>query len=138
MTRENLLQLLCFDSIVDRFMNIETSYGNTCKWLLQSTEYLDWLDAEKLPEYHGFFWIKGKSECGKSTVTKFVFNEIQKSLRNTTLLSFFFNARGTELERTTFGLYRSLLVQLLKHYPSNAPALKVENSSLSPRTTPRR
>ena len=43
-------------------------------------------------------------------LTKFAFLELNK---NTKVISFFFNARGTYLEKSTTGLYRSLLVQLL-------------------------
>jgi len=42
----------------------------------------------------------------------------KKSMAETILLSFFFNARGTELEKSTTGLYRSLLVQLLESCPN--------------------
>ena len=45
--------------------------------------------------------------------------EIKKVSRNTTLLSFFFNARGSQLERSTVGLYRSLLVQFLQEHRSD-------------------
>src|SRR5690348_13770920 len=100
-------------------MNIKPGHSKTCRWLLESTAYLDWLDPDKVPEHHGFFWIKGKPGCGKSTLTKFAFMEIKKSFRDATLLSFFFNARGTHFEKTTIGLYRSLLVQLLDTFPDD-------------------
>jgi hypothetical protein len=100
-------------------MNIKEGHAKTCRWLLQSTEYLDWLSVDKLPEHHGFFWIKGKPGCGKSTLMKFAFTEIRRSLQNISLLSFFFNARGASLERSTIGLYRSLLLQLLEKIPDD-------------------
>ena len=113
--KKDLLNSLRFDQIDDRFMNIKPNHVKTCKWLLESKEFSDWLDLDKLSEHHGFFWIKGKPGCGKSTLTKFAFMEIKKKTSpNTTLLSFFFNARGSPLERSTSGLYRSLLVQLLE------------------------
>jgi hypothetical protein len=115
--KNDLLDSLRFDQIDDRFMNIKPRHVKTCKWLLESKEYLDWLNVDKLSEHHGFFWIKGKPGCGKSTLTKFAFLEIKKASQNTTLLSFFFNARGSRLEKSTVGLYRSLIVQVLeKHY----------------------
>jgi len=114
-----LLDFLRFDEIDDRFVNIKPGHSKTCRWLLKNTAYLDWLNPDKLPEHHGFFWIKGKPGCGKSTLTKFAFTEIKKSLRDATLLSFFFNARGTHLEKSTIGLYRSLLVQLLDTCPND-------------------
>jgi ankyrin repeat protein len=126
-TKECLLDSLRFDQIDDRFVNIKPGLAKTCRWLLQSPEYLDWLDPEKLSDHHGFLWIKGKPGCGKSTLTKFAFMEAKKVHRDTTLLSFFFNARGTGLEKSTIGLYRSLLAQLVDkctgyeealHFPS--------------------
>lgn len=44
---------------------------------------------------------------------KFVFNRAQETMKDKVILSFFFNARGEELERSTAGMYRSLLLQLL-------------------------
>jgi Cdc6-like AAA superfamily ATPase len=117
--KKDLLESLRFDQIDDRFMNIKPGHAKTCRWLLESTEYLDWMNVDKLSEHHGFFWIKGKPGCGKSTVTKFAFMEIKKSSQSTALLSFFFNARGSDLERNTIGLYRSLLVQLLEKFPGS-------------------
>ncbi|KAF5560764.1 ankyrin 3 [Fusarium phyllophilum] len=38
-------------------------------------------------------------------------------MRNKTILSFFFNARGEELEKSTVGMYRSLLLQMLQQLP---------------------
>jgi ankyrin repeat protein len=41
--------------------------------------------------------------------------------RDTTILSFFFNARGRELEKTTEGMYRSLLHQVYTAFPNRLP-----------------
>jgi ankyrin repeat protein len=116
---KDLLESLRFDQIDDRVMNIKPGHVKTCRWLLGSTEYLEWRRADKLSEHHGFFWIKGKPGSGKSTLTKFVLMETKKSLRDTIVLSFFFNARGSHLEKNTIGLYRSLLVQLLEKPPAS-------------------
>lgn len=48
---------------------------------------------------------------------KWAFQYTQKSHREDILISFFFNARGERLERSTEGMYRSLLVQLLEKVP---------------------
>ena len=119
LSRDLLLDCLRFDQIDDRFTNIKPSLTRTCRWLLESKEYLGWRCLDKLPEHCGFFWIKGKPGCGKSTLTKFAFMEMKKSMRSTPLLSFFFNARGFHLENSTIGMYRSLLVQLLKMCPND-------------------
>ncbi|KAK4239627.1 hypothetical protein C8A03DRAFT_42779 [Achaetomium macrosporum] len=80
-------------------------------------EYLDWLDPKKLADHHGFLWLKGKPGTGKSTLMKFALANARKSMRDTIVISFFFNARGADLEKSTAGMYRSLLLQLLERVP---------------------
>ncbi|UZP39432.1 hypothetical protein NXS19_007248 [Fusarium pseudograminearum] len=50
---------------------------------------------------------------------KFLYLRAKRKDRNSQSLtgSFFFNARGEELEKTVSGMYRSLLLQLLKGFP---------------------
>jgi ABC-type molybdenum transport system ATPase subunit/photorepair protein PhrA len=67
-----------------------------------------------LSEYYSLLWIKGKPGTGKSTLLKFAFANARKTMLDRKLISFFFNARGEELERSTIGMYRSLLLQLLE------------------------
>lgn len=109
-----LLDSLRFDQIDARRMNIKNAHTKTCKWLFKKCEYLDWLNAAKLSEHHGFLWIKGKPGTGKSTLMKFALSNARKKMKNRTIISFFFNARGEHLEKSTIGMYRSLLLQLLE------------------------
>jgi hypothetical protein len=76
------------------------------------------MNIEKLDKHRGFLWIKGKAGTGKSTLMKFVWGNARKRMENHLVLSFFFNARGEELEKSTLGVYRSLLVQLFECRPS--------------------
>jgi hypothetical protein len=99
-------------------MTIKTAHAKTCRWLLNNSQYLDWLDTTKLIEHHGFLWIKGNAGTGKSTLMKFAWTHARKELKGHIVLSFFFNARGEEIERTTSGTYRSLLLQLLEGFPA--------------------
>ncbi|KAK4152536.1 hypothetical protein C8A00DRAFT_44431 [Chaetomidium leptoderma] len=113
-----LLDSLRFEQIDHRFKSVRAAHAKTCCWFLETPEYLDWLDAQRSNDHHGFLWIKGKPGAGKSTLMKFVidrFHRFQANPRNE--IVFFFNARGAELEKTTIGMYRSLLVQLLKPRP---------------------
>lgn len=48
---------------------------------------------------------------------KFAYANSRKTLKDKVLLSFFFNARGEDLEKSTIGTYRSLLLQLLERLP---------------------
>jgi ankyrin repeat protein len=113
--REALLQSLRFSQLDSRLLSVRAAHAKTCSWFLESTAYLEWLDSRKLGDHHGFFWIKAKPGAGKSTLMKFVLTKYRRKFRNG--VSFFFNARGAELERTTVGMYRSLLLQILETRP---------------------
>ena len=112
-----LLDSLRFDQIDARQMTIKKAHTQTCKWLLETPKHLDWLDPSKLGEHHGFLWIKGKPGTGKSTLMKFALANAQKKMKDHIVISFFFNARGDDLEKSTIGMYRSLLLQLLERLP---------------------
>lgn len=45
---------------------------------------------------------------------KFLHGHANRAMTDTTIISFFFNARGAELEKSTLGMYRSLLIPLLE------------------------
>lgn len=127
---KELLRLLYFDQIDARLWSLRKAQAKTCKWLLATPQYRQWINAEKSPEanwpnYGGFFWIKGKPGTGKSVMMKFLFSEAKRTIRSTKklLISFFFNARGSELEMSTLGLYRSLLLQLFDAAPETKSAL---------------
>jgi nucleoside phosphorylase len=115
--KKTLMDSLRFDQIDARQMTIKNAHNKTCKWLLQKSEYLDWLDPKKVHDHHGFLWIKGKAAMGKSTLMKFALATARKSMKNAIVVSFFFNARGDALEKSTIGMYRSLLLQLLERLP---------------------
>ncbi|KAN0072304.1 hypothetical protein V8E54_009233 [Elaphomyces granulatus] len=119
-TRQNLIDLLQFDQIDARLMTLKTAQAKTCRWFLRKPEYSDWMCVEKLQDHHGFLWIKGKPGAGKSILMKFLFSNAKDSAKanpNTLVISFFFNARGDHLEKSTVGLYRSLLFQIFEKAP---------------------
>ncbi|KAF5845063.1 hypothetical protein GGP41_001164 [Bipolaris sorokiniana] len=115
--KQQLLKSLEFDQIDERKNTIKRAHTKTCKWLLKSAPYLDWLETTKRSEHHGFLWIKGKAGAGKSTLMKFALERAPKELQGSSTLSFFFNARGSTMEKSTTGTYRSLLLQLLTGFP---------------------
>jgi ankyrin repeat protein len=115
--RSKLLNSLRYDQIYSRYTTIKKSHRKTCEWLLGTPDYIDWLDDVKQHEHHGFLWIKGNPGTGKSTLIKFALANAQAAKRDTVILYFFFNARGNDLEKSTIGMYRSLLLQLLEQVP---------------------
>ena len=112
--RRNLLTSLSFDQMDSRRSTIKSAYSTTCKWLLKHSAYMDWIDPNKLHQHHGFLWINGKPGAGKSTLMKFAHACAYRARdEHEIILSFFFNARGNELERSNVGMYQALLFQLL-------------------------
>ncbi|RMZ43261.1 hypothetical protein AFCA_009316 [Aspergillus flavus] len=111
------LESLRFEQIDSRHRTIRMAHAKTCQWLLSCQEYKDWINPGLTGRHHGIFWIKGKPGTGKSTIMKFAFSKTPRQVKDTTIISFFFNARGNSLEKTVVGMYRSLLCQLLDKLP---------------------
>ena len=92
---------------------IEDPANGTCEWLSKHPTYLKWFDQQ-----HGMLWIKGKPGAGKSTLIKHAVWCLER-LRggDAVLASFFFHGRGALIQKTTAGIFRSLLHQLLPQLP---------------------
>ncbi|KAH7353479.1 hypothetical protein B0T11DRAFT_331412 [Plectosphaerella cucumerina] len=110
-----LLETIHLPRMGSRRSAIRPPQKKTCSWLLDHPTYLDWLDPDKQEYHHGFLWIRGKAGAGKSTLMKFLYSEARKVNDDSSVISYFFNARGEYLERSTIGMYRSLLKHLLVH-----------------------
>ncbi|KAK0655557.1 putative Pfs NB-ARC and ankyrin-domain-containing protein, partial [Cercophora newfieldiana] len=95
----------------DRSHDIGSAIEGTCEWLLQHKTYRSWAVCDR-----GLLWIKGKPGSGKSTLLKYALGKY-KTRGGALVLSFFFHGRGDELQRTPFGLWRSLLHQVLRQAP---------------------
>lgn len=115
--RINFVEALHFDYMDSRYESVDAAHINTCRWLFQKSEYHTWRSPEHLESHHGFLWIKGKAGSGKSTLMKCAFEHAEKSFRQDKIISFFFNARGQHLEKSVEGMYRTLLFQLIRHFP---------------------
>jgi hypothetical protein len=122
-TGERLHEALNFDEREDRLATIGKAHEETCQWLFERDEYKAWRDPDKRHIHHGFFWIKGKPGTGKSTLMKCAYNRGLKEFPDDVIVSFFFNARGAQLQQSTEGMYRSLLCQLLEQMPHLAARL---------------
>ena len=118
------MDALWFPAADARYSTIKAAHTRTCTWMLQRPEYQDWFDANKSPRHHGLLWIKGKPGSGKSTLMKFIVANARKMEGDVVVISFFFNARGEDLEKSTLGMYRSLLHQFLKALPELQTILK--------------
>jgi len=115
--KQSLIDKLYFAKIDERLTSLTAAQGTTCRWFLEKEEYISWRDPAKRSDHGGFIWIKGNPGTGKSTLMKLLFEEAKLGAKNDLLqitLSFFFLARGTDEEKSTVGLYRSLLHQLFE------------------------
>jgi ankyrin repeat protein/5S rRNA maturation endonuclease (ribonuclease M5) len=70
-------------------------------------------------------WIKGKPGAGKSTLMAFIYKSFQENvlLKQTVVLEYFFHGRGTELQHTRLGMFRSLMHQLFISVPLIRPSI---------------
>jgi len=66
---------------------------------------------------HGLLWIKGKPGAGKSTLVRHVLATDERASHKIVFASFFFHARGSVLQKSPLGLFRSLLHQILQQVP---------------------
>jgi ankyrin repeat protein len=119
---KSLMKRLEFDQMDDRLATIVTAHSDTCQWLFESEEYIAWRHPDAVNTDRGFLWLKGKPGAGKSTLMKSARHYGERE-HGDTVISFFFNARGVELQKSTQGMYRSLLYQLLDKRTEQLAAL---------------
>jgi ankyrin repeat domain-containing protein 50 len=100
----------------------DKAHPDTCNWILEHKSYTQWLHEKR-----GLLWIKGKPGAGKSTLLAYIFRIFQEnsSAQADLSLEFFFHGRGTALQKSSIGMYRSLLHQLyVMDKPSRDPIRK--------------
>jgi hypothetical protein len=124
--RTAVLEALRFDALETRRKTVKDHLAKTCKWILDHPACAKWMKLE-----HKFFWIKGKPGAGKSVLIKYLDQHITRRLKKSRAIGlyFYFNARGTQLEKSFLGLYRSLLVQLVDLVPELAHELDTLNTN---------
>ncbi|KAG8623426.1 hypothetical protein KVT40_008402 [Elsinoe batatas] len=110
--RQRYLASLSFGQLGTREASVRHALKETCEWVVSRQEVIKWLEPDE-NERQKLLWIKGKPGTGKSTIVKFMCNRIKRSRKNAIVLNFFFNARGSNFERSTAGTFRALLHQLL-------------------------
>ena len=138
--RKRLLDSLWFNELWSREERIVDAHRETFEWIFDSTgkgvgrwdNFVEWLECGK-----GIYWIKGKAGSGKSTLMSFLAQDSRtpKSLKvwaagkSILMPKFYFWSGGTPVERSTEGLLRSLLWQILNQSPD------VQVSDLGPRSS---
>lgn len=141
--RQQFLQSLWYPEIYSRQERVREAHQKTFQWVFERhdfdestprwTNFVDWLEQRG-----GLYWISGKAGSGKSTLMNFIYqdNRTRHFLATWSgaklILTpgvFLWNA-GTALEKSTEGLLRSLLYQILKKLP-NLTSLSTESHSSS-------
>ena len=119
---EKILLSLQFETISTRKSDIPQAHKETFRWSLseEKASLATWLRSG-----HGSYWIEGKAGSGKSTLMKYLQKEfLTRELllewahdRALLVLSHFFWAQGTDLQRNLTGLFRTLLFYIFMQDP---------------------
>jgi ankyrin repeat protein len=97
--------------------SIGAVHEGTCNWVFEHPKYTDWLNGP--PE---ILWLNGKPGAGKSTIMKHLTQETDsraKRFSEELIASFFFKYSGDAFQRTSVGLFRSLLHQFWSQIPGS-------------------
>ena len=102
----------------EREDNITENLEGTCSWILSSDEYQRWIQSG------GVLLIRGNPGCGKSTLLKYALTcaRQKKCFSKSLMISFFFDASGTESQNSIISMLRSLLDQLVEQDEQVRPA----------------
>ncbi|KAL7815164.1 hypothetical protein V8C26DRAFT_429541 [Trichoderma gracile] len=106
---QKVLESLEFPQMYHRQLVIRSPCKGTGNWLLQDPNYEAWLNGD-----HRFLWVKGSAGSGKSTLMKHTLAELLKSTESSavTIASYFYDASGQALEKSSRGLLQSVLYQI--------------------------
>lgn len=89
--------------------NIERAAEGTCSWLMEHSDYQTWST-----QGHGLLWVTGSPGAGKSVLMDKLVTSVGKRTDDRVIVaSFFVHGRGTQMQRSPSGLYRSILHQIL-------------------------
>ncbi|KAM5363810.1 hypothetical protein ACJZ2D_011844 [Fusarium nematophilum] len=116
------LQYLRFPNMENRYQSIESPAADTGLWLLQNKAYTEWLLGHDLGWRNCLLRLVGKPGAGKSTLMKEALRYARVALPASTncIAHFFADAKAGSMGQSPLGIYRSLLYQLLPHYPDEA------------------
>lgn len=119
------LQSLLFPNMNQRTQNLECPAEGTCSWFFEHGAFVDWLTHENQDQFRGLLWLRGKPGSGKSTLLKeaFLRATMEVSGSECHVASFFFNAKGDDLEHSPFGMLRSIIHQMCSQSPNLLGAL---------------
>ncbi|KAI1347005.1 hypothetical protein F5Y01DRAFT_296381 [Xylaria sp. FL0043] len=120
-----VLESLYFPELSRRWHQIKKADIQSNEWIYdpEQTSFVSWLEGQRQGD--GFFYVTGRAGSGKSTLMKFVSENEHtiQSLRKWAgkaklyTASYYFWIQGTEKQKTSAGLFQSLLYQILRSIP---------------------
>ncbi|KAL1848935.1 hypothetical protein Daus18300_013444 [Diaporthe australafricana] len=145
--RRQFISIFRYDSMSYRETGVAEAHEVTLKWIFDqpSGEAPSWHNFSKwLESDNQLYWITGKMGSGKSTLMKYISQELPTTGTAGTerrctpyllrcakdkpvfIATFYFWAGSndsTRLQTSTEGLYRTILTQILEAYPEAAPCV---------------
>lgn len=114
------LQSLLFPRMNQRTQSFEKPAEGTCSWFFKHDAFVDWLTNKNQTKSCGLLWLRGKPGSGKSTLLKEAFSRAmtEMSASEYHVASFFFDAKGEDLEHSPTGMLRSVLHQMCSQNPN--------------------
>jgi hypothetical protein len=111
-----ILNALTFYGRRQRQAAVSEAYAGTFEWIFQN-KFVSWLESS-----NPIFWISGKPGSGKSTLMKHLVNDPRTTLtlqswsnpQELFISDYFFWVNGTSLQRSSTGLLRSVLYEILR------------------------
>ncbi|KAJ4252943.1 hypothetical protein NW762_010850 [Fusarium torreyae] len=146
------VQRLRYDDMQERELTIKDAHEGTFRWIFESDDaasrpsvgFKEWLESDE-----SIYWVTGKPGSGKSTLMRYILqptiqavehddetnvllphSRCEEHLRRwsgsehkLTIASFHFWAIGAKIQASQEGLFRTLLVQLLRAHPEIIPVV---------------
>ena len=90
----------------------------TCSWIFENSRFSDWLQQDR-----GIFWISGTSGSGKSTMMKYLVDDLRarKSLGNCSIVGIFISRNTETSQKSVVGLLRAIILQILEDFRDLIP-----------------
>ncbi|KAF2034716.1 hypothetical protein EK21DRAFT_55929 [Setomelanomma holmii] len=122
---DEAFKLLWFEGLDERLNSVERPMDGTMGWMFgdermgEKGALLEWLGST---QGQNLFWIKGKSGCGKTVLTKFMFRnprifdylEAWSGAAPGITASYFFWKSGSEMQNSPVGMFRAMLYEALQ------------------------
>jgi hypothetical protein len=132
---ETILRSLAFETMTTRYEQVVPAHRMTFDWIFRPfpTEGPKWDDfpAWLAGGKNGVYWIKGKAGSGKSTLMRYISDDLktkkhlQAWAKDIALCtgSFYFWNSGTPEQKSQHGLLRALLFEVLSQQPKLIPTV---------------